>query len=469
MVTKSETYRKAAPALLAAAAALGIVLTPRNSSSYATGDLSNPPASFSIHQLLVDKLTAFYPSKKYDINEIKIGTIDEDSADYGYARAFHHFQHWQTGKGIYDNAPVKEWATNGSLQEQAPYGNHSWEKAKEEYQNGTIGKNFGHIFHLIADLTVPAHARLSEHPFSSSTYLEELTGGLWLADFYEVWTNENKGSIMGAVAPKNVPSFTSIEELIDSLAHFTGSNFYSDDDMDGSVNCNWEGKYCMREVEGQKARILRKGFIFQFPDVACMEDRWRILGRRAVEYGAAAVGLVEGSSGSCNPAEGGGSNSVFYDSFDGNSLDTECKWWLISGSPDVANGKINLNGEDGILTIPNLFKAKCQDKDFTLEYNLKTTNSSGLDISFGDESMMALTKSTEIIYQCQSSNNFKKIEGLNLTSYTLIKLQKQGNTLYLYVNGVKKGDLPCTDNAAYIFFTGKNNSTAVDFVKLSCY
>ncbi len=207
VIGKSKIFnigKKVVSGLAALSLASIITFSAKNSNSYETGTMENP----SIHPLLVEKLAENYQpatGKFFDKYWIKSGSIKEDSPDNNYARAGNHFQHWQTGAGLtcpfdYCNAikphgssdflPLGNWIKNSQAQSTYPYGDHSWDRVKEDYRNGSIGEHFGYVFHLLSDLTVPAHVRNDVH----ASFLDK--------DDYEVWTDEHKNEIIYAVMGK---------------------------------------------------------------------------------------------------------------------------------------------------------------------------------------------------------------------------------------------------------------------------
>ncbi len=352
------TKTKVAGALAASVLALGITLVPRNANTYSHGTMEDP----SIHPLLVDELMDFYSNPKInsELNQIKQGSIDEDSPPY-YIRSFNHFMDFETGEGIFGFASANEWATSSELQGgdvlldklpsvlqkyykklglevKYPFGDNSWDRVVENYQSsGEIGVEFGHIFHLISDMTVPAHVRNDPH-WGEVPFLESLTSGsyfqvsLWPTDAYEVWTDDHRNEIMSQLNPENVPKFDSLDELMQDLAHFTSSNFYSDgetiDVMGILASTNYspvkdmyklkEGKkvYYAKVIEGKEVHLLRKGILSSWTDNTCLADYWSVLGTKAVEYGAAALEiLVEEEVSTCTDKCDSGETKCYSDGF----------------------------------------------------------------------------------------------------------------------------------------------------------
>jgi len=308
--------------VVAAVAALAITLTPRLADSYATGDLSNPPQSYSIHPLLVEPLKEAYhqvfPQSTIDFiqSEVEKGSIREDAAPT-YGRSLNHFLQWQTGEGILGFNPSDQWAQD--CEGQTLQGNHCWDKTKEDASqvvNPFLGENFGFWYHLNADLTVPAHVWNDAHP-AGETQMGGLARMLGLySDPYETWTDVHKGEIMDQVHPDlsrlpDTQKLNNLSLLMKDLAEFTGSNFYSADALDGRNpdNCSWDDSYthCYRDVTDTNGKVIQSsvpivhsGFFTDYPDSACMKEYWPILSSKAVEYGIAGISLLMNDS-SCIP------------------------------------------------------------------------------------------------------------------------------------------------------------------------
>lgn len=339
MFGKFEDYKMDLKRLIATGALLLTSLIPKSTNAYAS---KSADGIDSIHPLLSSQLSAFLSNNSllpegvtFNLGAVKKGSIEEDLplGAPDYLRSFHHFIHWNTGKGLWGILPSSsDWALSPDLQSATTFnfnqlpapvaqyfmemlgqtsidlllgGDHSWPRVVEEYQNGELGTNFGHIFHLICDATVPAHVRDDGH-IGEAPFLEKLLenyysegAALWPTDIYEVWTDEHKFEIMNQLTPKpeQVPSFSSLSELFKDLAQFTGSNFYSDGSVDGTVvglTEVMEGnkRYFVKEVEGKKVHVLTDGYIADFPDKVCLEDMWKVLGTKSLEYGVAAMNLL---------------------------------------------------------------------------------------------------------------------------------------------------------------------------------
>ncbi|MBI4983753.1 DUF1566 domain-containing protein [Candidatus Woesearchaeota archaeon] len=264
----------------------GMTLSPKKLNSYETGTMKEQ----SIHPLLVDKLEKYAQIPKsiyFDTDEVKKGTINEDSPEDAYVRAFNHFTH--NLKGFSSSI---EWALNPELQSDYPFGDHSWPRVVDTYQqNSEIGYDFGFIYHLIADLTSPAHVHQDIHPFYDS---------------YESWTDKHKGEIMDLVEkPSQTPKFDTLEELMEDLGDFTRNNFSSDDAWGDSLNGLYKTdygnkQYWVKTIDAKEVRILRRSFFLNFRDDDCFRDQWSALGTKAVVYGLAALKLLT-KNGTCTP------------------------------------------------------------------------------------------------------------------------------------------------------------------------
>ena len=296
-IGKSKTFKKLATWITTLSLAAGITFASKNLLPYSPGTAQNP----SIHPLLAEKVNHFYsppPGIIFLAQEVQKGTIDEDSYNSLYIRAFNHFQHWQTSEGLacgpIDCSRLEflgingflssiDWAYSPEVQALYPSGDHTWDRVKDDYQNHQISQHFGHIFHLISDLTVPAHVRNDVHP---------------LSDDYEYWTNQHKREIMDLISPQSPPSFKNLEELMAALAQFTGSHFYSDNSRDGTIvgltSLFEDNKiYWVKNVQGTNRKVLRTTLLVNFQDEGCLRDEWSVLGNKAVEYGLAALQLLQ--------------------------------------------------------------------------------------------------------------------------------------------------------------------------------
>ena len=252
--------------IVAGALALGVTLTLGKIGGYQAGTEANP----SIHPLLTQKLYEFYPNMDVfntDVMGMRRGSINEDASDPNkFSRSMNHFMHWETGEGLKGYSSAVDWINKGSEQAKYAYGDCSWARVVEDFKNGKkAGENFGHVYHLVADMTVPAHVRGDIHPLGEQ-YLGVFAYPLGLySDPFEAWTDENKAKIMNQINPQVIPSFNSIDDLMKDAAYFTGSNFYSSDSVDGTVSGLKEVKvgkrtYLVRTIEGKEIKVVRKGF-----------------------------------------------------------------------------------------------------------------------------------------------------------------------------------------------------------------
>ena len=144
-----------------------------------------------------------------EIGLLAQGAIDED---YPF-RWMNHFYDPINNRGLkgsYDTA--KTWAKNAQNQASFSLGDHSWQRAIYEYQQGNKKEAFlalGHILHLLEDMTVPAHTRNDAHPNG---------------DPYEQWVKNNFQAVSGQPI-----YFDSLEKYFDYLANYSNRNFYSGD------------------------------------------------------------------------------------------------------------------------------------------------------------------------------------------------------------------------------------------------
>ncbi len=285
---------------LAALVLAAVATTPKKANPYETGDMSNPPASLSIHPLLVPELKDFHSPEgvEFRLVEVQRGSINEDSPDDLYIRAFNHFTPALPG---YPSSI--EWALNPELQADYPFGDHSWPRVVEDYREGFIGENFGFVKHVIDDLTSPAHVHRDIHP---------------IYDSYESWTNQYKKELFSnsLLHPEEIPRFNSLEELMASLGNFTRANFPSDDawgnSLEGLYKADYGNKqYWVRDLNGKSVRVLKRNFFLNFRDDNCFIDQWSVLGTKAIEYAASALDLLVAENPTSTP-DAGSSCSPHY-------------------------------------------------------------------------------------------------------------------------------------------------------------
>ena len=120
-------------------------------------------------------------------------------------------------KSIYLTA--KDWSQAGVEQKNYALGDQSWQRAIVYYQDhdekeGLIA--LGHVLHLIADMSVPAHTRDDAHPEGDS---------------YEQFVKYNWNLLYNGLkdTPINLVYYSSLNNYFDNLANYSNNNFYSDD------------------------------------------------------------------------------------------------------------------------------------------------------------------------------------------------------------------------------------------------
>lgn len=158
---------------------------------------------------------------KEEIECILTGAREEDTP----TRWLNHFYdpvHNIGLKGVYSSA--KSWAENPGKQSSYALGDQSWQRALDDYKNDDKKKAFielGHVLHLIADMSVPAHTRNDVHVMPGDSYEQFLKNN---------WDSATAGIVNKSVV-KNISSLSS---AFDALANYSNNNFYSDDTVEDS-------------------------------------------------------------------------------------------------------------------------------------------------------------------------------------------------------------------------------------------
>ncbi len=348
--------------IVASAIAAATALVPTPAYSYSPGVINGtfcgPVIEKGTHPLLTRKSVELYntlhPEHAFTNQEkalMEKGAIEEDSPEFCFVRSFNHFTEMGTGKGIWGFPSSQQWAQSadkqaGSIPFDAmpfgikqfyqvlvkektsgkyPYGNHSWQRAVQDKNLESLG----HTLHLIQDATAPAHVRNDAHPGPGGWLLtvEDFDVHSYVhGDSYESWTEDN--SKLALLTPKNIPAYTSLDDIFNAVVLFSGSHFFSDDTIGdystpaiADLTPVKEGKktYYYRTIEGEKVPIARKSLLsalmdrtdmsltkakFQHKphyvlDNKVLEAQWKIQGTTAVEMGAAIIALyVKETSGS---------------------------------------------------------------------------------------------------------------------------------------------------------------------------
>jgi len=156
---------------------------------------------------------------KEDIDCILSGVIEEDTP----TRWLNHFYdpiHNKGLKGVYSSA--KSWAEDPGKQASYALGDQSWQRALSDYADGDKKRAFielGHVLHLIADMSVPAHTRDDVHVSPGDSYEQFLKKN---------WDTATKGVVEKA----KVQNISSLGSAFDGLANYSNNNFYSDDTVE---------------------------------------------------------------------------------------------------------------------------------------------------------------------------------------------------------------------------------------------
>ncbi|MFH1946791.1 MAG: lamin tail domain-containing protein [Candidatus Magasanikbacteria bacterium] len=150
------------------------------------------------------------------IDCLRTGAVDEDMP----IRWMNHFYDPIYNVGLKSNyLSAKEWSRASELQRDYSLGDQTWFRAIKEYQDGNEEQAFctlGHILHLIADMSVPAHTRDDAHP----------TG-----DSYEQFVKYNWDLLYTGLQNVNMDLiyYPNLDNYFDKLANYSNNNFYSDD------------------------------------------------------------------------------------------------------------------------------------------------------------------------------------------------------------------------------------------------
>ncbi len=197
-----------------------------------------------------------------EIDWLKKGAKDEDDRQGLLIRSGNHFYNpfgfkkWVTNDTLIGNSvpepkfTAKEWAHNSLEQDSFPGGDYTWERAIWDYANGDeqhAYESLGHIMHLIEDSAVPAHVRNDLHiapgdqdlaPYQSLPRFEEIKKALQEdGEPYETWTGgKAKSQNLKFDFAENLfrsnqspIALNSLDEYFDSIAKYTGVNFFSKD------------------------------------------------------------------------------------------------------------------------------------------------------------------------------------------------------------------------------------------------
>jgi len=207
-------------------------------SAYTVGDDGEP-----VHEYISNQARALYTNAEIDayIDTIKSGAEHEDLHDhiwdyYGFAGACVTLTHfWNADNG--PNDPVSVGGCNG---------HNAWEKAQVlwgmavgEYNSGDLTSAYeylGHVTHLLADMSVPAHAHEEAHgpePFDDDSYEDWMTLANAELSNTEKATLASQGKI---VIPDNADPLYYLFYTTNQVA-----DFFPDDANDGDTVDNYGG------------------------------------------------------------------------------------------------------------------------------------------------------------------------------------------------------------------------------------
>lgn len=511
--------------LLSLAAGLGVSLFPAPVRTYEPGKIEGGSIHYNTHSLLTKKTVELWnqqnPDKQLDLEAVVTGTIQEDSEEAKFIRAYNHFCDFQTKEGVFGFPCSKDWAQSPELQAGKvpldnftahgpaefqrigldgdvlselmrnkyqfevddydgyyPYGDQTWQKAIVEKDQ----KALGHVLHLIQDLTVPAHSRNDVHP---EFYIPEFHG-----DSYEVWAGssvEKKVELLDS-SPLSPRGYNSLEEIFNEVNEFVGSNFFSDDTVkrystpnveslaEERVGCtfltrlNGTCTYYTAQREGKKIPLLRKGWLgLHVIDNQVLQEYWKILGRKAVEAGLAIIDLYFREITAMPPAECSdddcpGSGCVFYDQFSGNALDP-CKWKINSGTPVVANGQLQLSGGSAITS--TLEPRTCSK--FSLTYDSRSEGP--YYISIGDVQLAYASNEYPTFLTAACSSTWRVVPEVDVSQWNTITVEKEGTQITILVNSQYVLGFTCNQQSlGNMYINGPNDSSAftINNVKETC-
>ena len=148
---------------------------------------------------------------------LKAGASQEDTP----TRWFNHFYdpiNNKGFKGLWSKSP--DWAVNSSQQIAYALGDKSWFRAIDLYKKGDYKeafKSLGHVLHLIADASVPAHVRDDSHPEGDSL---------------EQFVKYNWPELQKYLPVGEYQAVSSLYDAFYNSANYANTNFYSDDTIE---------------------------------------------------------------------------------------------------------------------------------------------------------------------------------------------------------------------------------------------
>jgi len=188
------------------------------------------------------------PLTTQEIEYILQGVVDEDTPN----RWLNHFYDPVFNQGLKGKfLSSKKWAQDSTAQSNYVLGDYTWQRAIDSYQQGNIKEamiGLGHILHLIADATVPAHTRNDAHI---------------LGDSYEQFVLKNRNILISLMEPEHL-SVNNLDEVFDTVSIYSNNNFFSDDTIISKYH--WPNinkiklveNYYINQLDGEEYKVLRE-------------------------------------------------------------------------------------------------------------------------------------------------------------------------------------------------------------------
>ena len=177
------------------------------------------------HPNIVDLAAKVYNEDSFEkltdqqITWMRQGAEDEDMP----IRWMNHFYDPVYNVGFKSSyLTAKDWSGASEKQRDYSLGDKSWQRAISDYQDGNSEEAFqalGHVLHLIADMSVPAHTRDDAHPEGDS--LEQFIKYNW--DILYAGLQE---------IDMDLTYYSRLDYYFDNLANYSNNNFYSDDTIE---------------------------------------------------------------------------------------------------------------------------------------------------------------------------------------------------------------------------------------------
>lgn len=184
---------------------------------------------------------------------LKQGSTQEDVP----TRWVNHFFDPGTGWGLKAMAlPTPVWSDDSMSQANFSLGDKSWQRAIDDFNKGNkelAFKELGHVLHLIADVSVPAHTRDDIHVFPG--------------DGYENYVKNKWSSIKSLI--ENDLDYIQADDLESSfsdMATFTNTRFFSDDTIINSkygypfIPEDENGYIIYKNQDGEEHKLIYKKY-----------------------------------------------------------------------------------------------------------------------------------------------------------------------------------------------------------------